>query len=156
MNAKRVFVQALLLGYLGVTLAAFVFTVFRVELLPRRLFWYSYGMMAPYQGYAVENAELRALGLTAAGEWEEIDLYRYIPTGRGEFSYRGYLPSARFSPDQGKAAERYRALAALLHEREPQYGSVALYFDVWPASPGGYEWLRHDPFLTFEFLAAHP
>lgn len=139
MNLPRISRHIVIIGFLVVTCAAFLLTVFRIWLpLPRTLLLFSYGMMAPYQGYERMNADLRAEGQDQEGVWQPIDLSPYFPVIRGEEHIRKYYMIFGY---------KHPAFAKKLLMVERQKGNditaVRLYWDQWQPSPLGYEALRN-------------
>ena len=63
MSVTRVLQYGVLAVFTVVTLAAFVFTMTRIQLLPMSVLRFSYAMMAPYQTFANRNADLLAQGV---------------------------------------------------------------------------------------------
>ena len=157
MNTKRVLQHSVIVLYCVVTFSAFVYTFTRIELpiVPRPLMRFSYGMMAPFQGYLTENWELVAHGKKSDDQWERIDLHTYIPFARGEFNMRGAL--LRFMI-QGEEIHRqqYINFATQLLEREQNYKAIKLAIERWPVSTVSYEELRIPAFTTEELLVVIP
>ena len=149
--------QAIVIGYLGITLTALLYTLFRIQLplVPSFLMHFSYGMMAPYQGDNERNDDLYAEGELPDGHRARIDLAPYFPYGFGERNVRMYLRS--FSPDSARRHQGYVSLAEqlLVSERKlgTPYVSLKLYGETWPRSPAGFEALRVPAFVSRQFLA---
>jgi hypothetical protein len=145
MRFPRTIVNAGISLYLLLTACAFSFTLFRWSPLPFPLVKFFYGMMAPYQDYSDRNADLVAEGQKADGTWEHIDLLPYFPVSTGERTYRMYMQTAR-NRGSDIAEASYERFRELLHERENArgrvYSDVRLAFEIWPASPAGFEALR--------------
>lgn len=164
MTLARLRQRLSLIGYLTITLAAFVFTMTRVAILPRVLFQWSYGMMAPYQTFATINADMVARGQDDSGRWHSIALEPYYPYAREEANVRAYLLPWRWtSLEKGNdraLRQRYRTLARLLLSLEEFRGRhfriLELWWEEWPVSPGGYSWLRTAPFVSASLLARVP
>lgn len=114
--------------------------------IPWPVLRYFYGMMAPYQGYSVVNADLLAEGKRADGTWEKINLDPYYPMIRGnQIMYRRLR--SFLAQGEEKHKQKYTELATLLLERERRQGetylAVRLAWQEWPASPLGWDALRH-------------
>ena len=139
--------QIIVIVYLAVTAAAFVFTMTRISLLPLWVTRWSYGMMAPYQGYVSWNDDFLYEGLRPDGEWERIDIDRYLPHGFGERNVRKSLRVYAEADRRRKFTEF--ALSLLAHERARgrDYRAVRVFFDHWDRSPAGFEFL-HTPLFT--------
>lgn len=107
-------------------------------------------MMAPFQGYTTQNYELVAEGRPRGGVWTEINLQQYIPTGRGEFSYRGF--SLEFTQEKRGTANLYDIFATKLQAAEARqgraYSDIRLLRRRWPVSPAGYHYLNQAEFRT--------
>lgn len=153
MDCKRPLQHLVIVVYIASTLAGMSYALFRYTVpgVPRFFKQWSYGMMAPYQTYRVINEELVAEGRRGK-TWERIDLGQYLPYVRGERAMRSYLVSFRA---QGKDVwpEKYREYAGkvqmLERLRGREWEEVRLHLEEWPMSPGGYEYLRHDPFIKY-------
>ena len=159
-RARAILLNSILLAYLAITLAGFLFTMFRVRLpLPWILIRWSYNMMAPYQGDTDFNEELVAEGLAANDVWARIDLSPYLPFGDGERNVRMYLRSFRKSEDE-LALGAYQELAKQLFAREKDQGkawmAVRLTWEEWPRSPEGFDALRKEPHLVRTFIVTYP
>lgn len=148
---RRFLQHAVVLGYLGITLSAFVFTMTKVPFpLPLSVIRWSYGMMAPYQGDVSWNADFLYEGQLPDGTWENIGIDAYMPYGFGERNVRKFL---RVYELLGKQERRKKfnefALQLLDHERErgKPYTAMRVLFDQWDRSPAGYEYL-HMPLFT--------
>ncbi|MBI3331858.1 hypothetical protein HYZ99_02755 [Candidatus Peregrinibacteria bacterium] len=155
MKFSRVIQQSTVVIYLAITVSAFLYTMVRVTPpIPRLLLFWSYGMMAPYQGDTWFNDDLRAEGQLPDGSFELISLDPYIPTGFGERNVRKHLKT--FQPDHDTYRRKFTAFARALLERERArgklYDAVRLTWLSWPRSPEGYDALKHPPFLTEEFI----
>ena len=161
---RRLVLRTVAAAYLAVTAAAFVFTMTRISILPWPLFFYSYGMMAPYQTYTTYNADVVAEGRTSTGAWKTIDLSPYYPQIRGEANLRKFLLQSRWLRDDpsyfSRLQERYTDLAWQVLLRAQGKGedvlAVRLHWVEWPASPGGYEAMRDTPFLESTFITQVP
>lgn len=152
MQLRRILQIVALLVFLTVTIAGFVFTMTRVyvPLIPRRLIHFSYGMMAPYQGDVPWNADLGAEGQRADGSWVDVDLDPYYPFEFGEKNVRMHMRSFKAFGDEVRR-EKFSELAEqlLAHERERgrPYQALRLSWYLWPRSPAGFTFLRHEPFF---------
>ena len=163
MRGFRAVQRVILLCYLAITGAAFVYTMTRVTLLPWPLIRFSYATMAPYQTYSRENEAVWAEAQGGDGQWRKVDLSPYYPEGFGEANLRTY-----FLPDHWSETEKnepvlrrdYAALAAqllrVLQAKGEQVTAVRLWLDEWPLSPGGFEADRHWPTLRTSLLAQVP
>lgn len=148
MTFGRSIQQAFIIIYLGILLAAFVYAMLRVR---TEFLWpaveFAYTMMAPFQHYATENAEIAVFGLRD-GAWEQIDLGRYIPGIYGERNIREYslYEGKNYHGDRhAQYAEMTRLILAREAEAGRIFDSLRIEWDVWPASPDGYEAMRTDP-----------
>ena len=161
MSFKKYLQHILILTYLGVTAAAMLYTLFRIETpVPWPVTRYFYGMMAPYQRYRTINEEMKAEGLTERGEWVKIPLEPYLPFLRGEQALRAYFVSFRVLYGDEERFRQYRLYAEKLREREAAAGrnfvEVRLFLIEWPMSPAGFDFLKQEPFLTSTPLATYP
>ncbi len=164
MSLTRVFQYGALAIYVIVTVAALVFTMTRVQLLPMSVMRFSYAMMAPYQTYANRNADLHAEGRAGSGAWQTIDLAPYYPYGHGEANLRRYLLLPRWKAlvdgDYSVVNAQYRLIAQqlLAHERQKgmPYDHVRLLWEEWPVSYGGFEDMRVAPFMSGSIVATAP
>jgi hypothetical protein len=160
-NVRRGLRHAGILFYLLVTFAAFLFTMTRVRVpvLPWPLVAFSYGMMAPYQGYHPWNGDLRAEGLAASGGWERVDLSPYFPFGRGEANIRTFFLTFR-ARGESELRDQERKFARQVWVRESEsgrtYRHLRMWREQWPASPLGFDALRREPFVTTELLSQVP
>lgn len=161
-RTRTIILNAILLAFLAVTIAGFLFTMLRIRLpLPWILIRWSYNMMAPYQGDTDINEELVAEGLTDQGTWSRIDLAPYLPFGPGERNVRMYLRSFRSSEDE-LAVGAYKTFAAKLLEVENTYQggrpwkAVRLTWEEWPRSPEGFDALRQAPHLIRTPIVTYP
>jgi hypothetical protein len=155
---RRAVQHAVVVSYLVVTAAAFVYTMTRVRPVPYPL-WplvqMSYGMMAPYQGDTEINEDLIAEGKRPDGKWERIHLDPYFPVGFGEKNVRKFLRSFKA---QGTEVHRrkYTEFAWKLLERERRRGrpceAVRLLWQEWERSPAGFHFLQHEPFVSTQFI----
>ena len=160
-SLRRLLAHGFVLCYLALTASAFFFTMTKipVPLIPERLLRFSYGMMAPYQGYSTVIGDLLAEGERSDGTWETIDLDPYYPMILGNQLMFRQLRS--FERD-GEAVhkEKYTELARLLRDREEwrgrAYEAVRLTRIEWPTSPAGFAALRREPFLTKYFITQVP
>ncbi len=147
--------QAVVLAYVTITASAFLYTMLRIKPpVPRLLLYWSYGMMAPYQGDTWFNDDLRAEGKLADGTWEEISLDRYLPAGPGEKNVRKHLKT--FQPDHDTYRRKFTTFALQLLARERDqgkpYDAVRLMWLSWPRSPAGHDYLKMSPYMTEEFI----
>jgi len=134
----RILRQLLLLSYIFVTFCALYYTLARKQIphVDWPIITHFYAMMAPFQNYTTENAELVAEGMVSDGTWHRIDLTQYFPHSRGEIAIRTRLSG--FTDTQS----RYRTMAKRLQELETvkgrQYSSVRLIWEKWPKSQYGF------------------
>jgi hypothetical protein len=140
---------------------AFTFTMVRVQIpfIPWPLLRFHYGMMAPYQGYSMTNADLLAEGKRSDGSWERIDLAPYYPTIRGtQIMYRRLR--SYFALGNAAHTDAYRKLALLLLEREQRkgrtYEAIRLTWQQWPVSPLGFEAMRTEELTENVFITQVP
>ena len=157
---RRFLMQGVVVGYLLVTLAAFVFTMtrIRIPLIPWPLVHWSYGMMAPFQGYTRISKELVVKGIRSDGTPEQVDLAPYSPFFYGEANIRTYFPPFIDEPAELQRRYRFMAERLLALEREQGHGfdQLRLSFELWPASPAGYEFLRQESFVSREDILTVP
>ncbi len=152
---KTLLQRLLVVAYLFLTAAAFVFTLFHVTFVPYAWIHWSYGMMAPYQGDTDVNADLMAEGEASPGHWQAINLDSYMPYGFGERNARKFL---RVYEPLGEQTERekYTELTLEILDRERAggraYHALRLTIDTWPRSPDGFEALHHAPYTQKEFV----
>lgn len=152
---SRFLQHALILVYLTLTASALFYTFTKVASpLPERIFRWNYGMMAPYQADTSWNFDVLYEGRLPNGEWQTIDIDRYMPYGFGERMVRKYL-LAYVHEGEVVRRQKFTELASLVlaHERErgSPYTAVRVYLDTWDRSPAGYEAL-HVPSLTYREL----
>ncbi len=146
--------------YLLITGAALLYTVLRIPvLLHVPLVTFSYGIMAPYQGFERMNADLRAEGREKDGTWGPIDISRYYPLEAGEVAARKHLFPFRARGDAAMR-EAYTELAIQLREHEREQGriwnNIHLFWDEWPISSEGYSFLRKAPHVHSVLLVEIP
>ncbi len=138
-----------ILAYLFLTFCAWTYTLFRWSPLPWHAERFFFGMMAPYQGYSLQNVEMVAEGKRANGTWERIDVQSYFPGSRGERNFRSFLLDFRTSDEAAKIA--YKKFAGLVRTHESIHGKlydeVRITFDAWPVSPEGWYAMRKPPFV---------
>lgn len=159
MRPRALFDHAIIAGYLLMTAAALLYTLslrtVEVPLLPQFLVYWSYGMMAPYQGDDLWNSALVVQGKKQGGAWAPVSLDRYMPYGAGERNAREFF---RVFTARGPQAQRDALQQFLLqlqrHERErgSAYISLRAYWDTWPRSPGGFEFLHQPLFTTRQLI----
>lgn len=157
MHLRNSLQQLVVIMFIAMTVSGMSYTLFRYKLpgVPRSLRQFSYGMMAPYQTYRTHNEELTALGLTPDGTWEIINMDEYLPFVQGERAMRSYLLTFRAQGDEilyKKYTEFAQIIQRLESERGRKWEDIKLTIQVWPMSPAGFEYLRHDPFIESEFL----
>jgi hypothetical protein len=157
---KKTITHLFIALYLIVSLNAFLFTMTRLTIpgVPWKLTWWSYAMMAPFQGYSAMNEDLRAEGKDSHGNWKVIDLERYSPMILGNQIMHRRLMSSRVSgePDH----KEYRRLAERLQKIEAVRGNI--YTDIrltwqgWPVSPEGWDANRTTDRIVNIVLAETP
>lgn len=147
MSFRLAFQQLIVVCYLVITAAAFIYTMTRIQIFPQTLISWSFGMMAPYQGDTDWNAHLIAEGKRPSGVWQRIDLTPYYaPFSHGEGLIRRYFFHAGTFGTPGNLA-RYRQLGEALLRVEPSYLAVRFTLERWPRSPEGFE-AKHIPAST--------
>ena len=165
MPLKRITQHIIIFVFLLITLLAFFVTMFHEEMPFTPLFLqpfvlFGYGMMAPYQGYERLNTDLFAEGLTANGQWQEINLDPYFPVLRGEKNIRETKLLFRDGSGADIVTAHARKIAERLltveHEHGHAFQSVKLSWEEWPPSPLGYDALRHSSSLPTEVLVTYP
>ncbi|MBI3336631.1 hypothetical protein HYZ98_03650 [Candidatus Peregrinibacteria bacterium] len=153
MYYKSLFASAILITYLLITGAAFLYTIgrFRIPLLPWPLIHVSYTLMAPYQGDVPWNGVFIAEGELPDGRWTPIPLESYFPFIRGEASVRMALHSFQKEDSPAFLYAKYRELALKLLEQERTKGNIfdhiRIIYRTWPRSPEGYRTLYKEPFF---------
>ena len=158
-HLRRVLRHTAVLAYLLVTAIAFVFTMTRVRipLVPYKVMHWSYGMMAPYQGDTSWNGDFIYEGQLANGTWEVISLDRYMPFGFGEKNVRKFLRVyQKYGAEEHHKKFTEHALMLLDRERArgKDYTAVRVWFDQWPRSNGGYEFLHTREFTTRRLITS--
>ncbi len=150
----------ILVGFLVVTAAAFVYTMTRVSLLPWRMIALSYGMMAPYQSTTPYNFAMAAEAVLEDGSRRPLDLKRYYPMGDPEMFIRQYVPFTHWRNDPtapAVLASQYANIAAQIlgFERtdSPEVRSIELFWEQWPLSIFGFETERLPGSIDRTFLA---
>lgn len=152
-QVRACFRHTIIGAYLLVTVLAFVYTMtgWRPGLIWPAVH-FSYGMMAPYQGFETYAQELLVEGQDEAGEWQSIDMSLYWPFLRGERVVRGWLMSWQRAYFQQDPLPHYRLMAEKLQRLEAEQGrtyqNLRMSWQTWPASPGGYYFLRREPFVS--------
>lgn len=149
-HIRRFLAHGFLAIYVILTFFAFCFTMFRWKPLGFTIIFPSYGMMAPYQGYAREHRELIAQGRKNDGSIERINMLSYYPGRRGEGVVRQQMRALEWFRGTGALLASYKHLATQIQEHERAQGrdyiSVSLAWEVWPPSLEDYEKFRHPPF----------
>jgi|CXWL01.1.fsa_nt_gi hypothetical protein len=165
MLLKRIVQHAIILFFLLISFLAFYLTMLHADFpfLPAFLdpvIEYSYGMMAPYQGFERLNAGLMVEGVDAKGEHHSIDLDPYFPVLQGERTIREYKMIYQNEEHVDEAEEFSKKIAKILFELERKRGhnfqSIQLSWDQWQPSPQGFETLHHEPFIFTRPLAVYP
>ncbi len=137
--------------YLFFTAYAFFFTMVRIELpfIPNRMLHFFYGMMAPYQGYTIENFDLLAEGKKGEN-WERINLDPYYPMILGNQVMFRRLRSFHAESEE-VSRKKYAELATLLLKQEKEKGQaferIRLTWQAWPMSIRAWDALRRDPLI---------
>jgi len=157
MQPKKILAHTFILCYVAITFfaALFAFTKKQITPIPWPIIRYSYGMMAPYQGYSTTNVDLLAEGKEEDGTWKTIDLDPYYPMIRGtQVMYR----RLRSFHAQGAKVhkEKYTELAELLLGKEGTYESIRLTWQEWPVSPEGWDANRTNDLITDYFITQVP
>jgi hypothetical protein len=152
--SSRTVQQLVLFFYLTVTTAGFIFTMTRLEipLIPKLLVWWSYGMMAPYQGDRPWNGDFLYEGQLADGSWVPIDITPYMPYEFGERNVRKHLKIYKGELRVSKFTEFALMLLDRERARGTPYRSVRITYEQWPRSNGGYDFLRVPTFMTRSFI----
>ena len=149
---RRLVQHSIVFGYLAITFGAFVYTMSRIEILPKWVTRWSYGMMAPYQGDTPWNADFVYEGRLPGGAWKRIDIDAYMPYGFGERNARKFFRVYDDAARRGKFA----GFALLLLDRERAHGrpyeAVRITYEQWDRSPAGYEFLRLPAFTMRQLL----
>ena len=91
-----------------------------------------YAMMAPFQNYTTDNAEMMIYGQDASGVWTKIDYSKYFPFGRGEYAIRIRMTS--FSDKKSKYYEIARKILEAENANGARYTSVRMQWEKWPKS----------------------
>ena len=151
MSLRLFFQQLVVVCYLVITAAAFVYTMTRERLLPQPVISWSFGMMAPYQGDTDWNAVLVAEGKLTSGAWQRIDLEPfYRPFSHGEGLIRRYFFHDGTFGTPGNTT-RYRQLGEALLRLEQRAGhpftAIRFTLEQWPRTPEGFE-AKHLPQFT--------
>lgn len=161
MPLRKIIAHTFIACYVSVTLSAalFSFTKVNVTPIPWPVLRYSYGMMAPFQGYSTTNVDLLAEGLNDKDEWKTIDLDPYYPMILGtQIMYRRMRSFSFIGEDMHK--QKYTELAELLLEREKHrgrtYEAIRLTWQEWPASPKAWDALRKESEITNHFITQIP
>lgn len=161
---KRVCMHTAIIAYILVTLSGCFFAISRMYMpfIPHILTFFSYGMMAPYQGYDHSAFQLAAEGLPVGGsEWVPIDIKKYQPYLRGERNVRSSDYSMSSSEEELQLApKRYRMAAHQLlrleKERGNEFSSVRLLWEDWPLSTESFDALHHETFWTRSVIMQVP
>ena len=153
----RTLQHTVIVFFLLVTFAAFVYTMTRITLpgIPKVFTYWSYSMMAPYQGDVSWNADLYIEGELPDGTWEQVTLDRYMPHGFGERNVRKFFRMYGFNGDRSKRPMYAAYLLQVLdreRERGKPYKSLRAYFDQWDRSPAGFEFLHLPLFTSRQFI----
>ena len=134
--------------------------MFRWKPLGFTVIFPSYGMMAPYQGYAREHRELIAEGKTPQGTVERINIFPYYPGRRGEGVVREQMRMIEWFDGEDVFMNDYKILASRIQRLEAeqgrQYTAIELSWEVWPPSIINYEYFRHSPFTRIVPITSIP
>ena len=157
MSYMRILRQVVIAVYLLTTLLAFVYTMNRtyIPIIPKSILRWSYGAMAPFQNYSVNNSQLIAHGQLPDGTWENINLRSYYPHSRGESVTRQRLNSF-MDNHEGKFTELAGQILNLENNKGSPYQAVRLTWEQWPKSHNGFEALHTDELTEHDFVAQFP
>jgi hypothetical protein len=143
----RIFRQALLLGYIFLTICALCYTLGRKQIpgVKWPFVTHFYAMMAPFQNYTTQNAELVVEGYSG-NTWQKIDLTQYLPHGRGEIAIRTRMSSF------GDKKSVYKQMAHELYDLEKgqgrTYSHIRIVWEKWPKSQYGFYGNHNDEDVT--------
>lgn len=155
MTLQRTLQMSVVVFYLAVTCAAFIYVMTRIRVLfPEPVVIFAYGMMAPYQADSEWNTDFIAEGLQGTA-WHPIDLAPYYPFGFGETNVRKHLITFHWrgaESDQRARASQALQILALERRRGHSYTAVRIIQQQWPRSPEGFDALRKKPYMTSEVL----
>jgi len=130
----RIFRQAFILAYIFLTICALSYTLGRKQI--PKVDWayvtHFYAMMAPFQNYTKNNAELMIYGQDASRKWTKIDYKPYFPFSRGEYAIRIRLTS--FRDKKPYYTEIARRILIAENANGKAYTSVRLQWEKWPKS----------------------
>lgn len=160
MDIKRSLQHLVIAIYIAATISGLAYALFRITIpgMPRPLKQWSYGMIAPYQTYRTFNEELVADG-KVGDTWTRINLNQYLPFILGERSMRSYLVTFAVQNEEIRL-KKYQLYADHVQRMEKSNGreweEIRLMLENWPMSPGGHEYLRHEPFIETEFIIQIP
>ena len=130
----RLLRQAFILVYIFLTICALVYTLSKKQV--PHVKWpfvtHFYAMMAPFQNYTTDNAEMMIYGQDASGQWTKIDPTTYFPFGRGEYAIRIRMSS--FGDKKSKYTEIARRILETENINGAQYTSVRMQWEKWPKS----------------------
>jgi hypothetical protein len=158
-SLASIFRHVVIAFFLLITFLAFLYTLLDIRPFALRHFVnFSYGMMAPYQGYERTNKGLIAEGQTSDGTWHQIDLAPYFPVLRGEERIRFFFMVIKY--DTGvpytEAAEKIaQMLLRLEHQKGNDYTALRLFWIEWEPSPAGYDALMHKEFFKKLLITVH-
>lgn len=160
MTTTRTSQWVILITFVVITMAAFVFTMTRVTLLPWHIIALSYGMMAPYQSTTPYNFAMVAEVILEDGSRQTVDLKRYYPVVDPEMYIRQYIPFTHWRNDPSAPAvlaAEYDSLAKQMlrreQERTPGVVRLELFWEQWPLSPWGFETERTPYKVTRTLIA---
>ncbi|MBT4119969.1 MAG: hypothetical protein HOG89_00475 [Candidatus Peribacter sp.] len=130
----RLLRQAFILVYIFLTICALVYTLSKKQV--PHVKWpfvtHFYAMMAPFQNYTTDNAEMMIYGQDASGHWTKIDYQTYFPFGRGEYAIRIRMTS--FGDKKSKYTEIARRILEAENANGAQFTSVRMQWEKWPKS----------------------
>lgn len=152
-----------LIGFIAINLAAFIYTMTRAIVLPWPVIALSYGMMAPYQSATPYSFALTAESVLEDGSRRAVDLSPYYPMVAPEAAIRQYVPFIHWRKDAEAPfdlASTYHEIARQVLAREqaahPEIRAVELYWEQWPISPFGPEVERIPFHLERSLVATAP
>lgn len=130
----RILRQAFILTYIFLTMCALVFTLSKKQVphIKWPLVTHFYAMMAPFQNYTTDNAEMMIYGQDRNGLWNKIEYREYFPFGRGEYAIRMRMTS--FGDKKAKYMEIARRILEAENAKGSGYTSVRMQWERWPKS----------------------
>jgi hypothetical protein len=142
----RFFLDALICVYFVITLGGLYMT-FTHKPFPilTTLSYFSYGMLAPYQGDSDYNVDVAVIAYEPSGATVLLNVHKYFP---GVFAERNSRLRLEQLAGQSLPAMRvlYTEMLTQILEHEHQsghpYTGLRLYWEKWPRSAEGYSELR--------------